>query len=104
MLGRRCEIPVAPDESRVGIVVAEEFVVHAAYPDIALERLPVLDNLGACDLGSERLRTAVCDTRILGARILGIDILAIDTRCDEHLVAGKGDLSSIIDMLERIID
>ena len=104
MLGRWREIPVASYECRIGIVVTEEFVVHAAYPDIALERLPVLDNLCTGDLGSERLRAAVCDARILGARVFGIYILPIDARCHEHLVTGKGDLCSIIDMLERIID
>ena len=95
------KVPVAVDIGGVGVVAAEDAVVHTAHPHVALIGLPALDLLRAGDHGAQRLLAAVGDARVRRAGVLRIYILAVDAGGHHDLVARAGNLRRVADALER---
>ena len=75
---------------------AEDAVVDAAHPGVALVGLPALHFLRAGDDRAQGHFALVGDAVVLFAGVDGIDVLAVDAGGDQHLVAGAGDLGGVI--------
>ena len=96
------EIPVAVNEGRVRIVVAEDRGLNFGCPDAAFERRPIRQRLGAGNLRAQRLRAAVNYPLFFRAGVLGIDIFAVEAGGHQNFVAGFSDPRGVVYLREGL--
>ena len=96
------DIPVAADESGIGVVTAEDPVRNPGKVDVPLVFLPVFDDFGPGDDSFSRLDAAVDNPLFFRAGLLRIDIFAVDAGRYQDFIAGAGDRGGFGDIPEGI--
>ena len=98
----RRNIPVAFDQGGIGVILAKQAVGDACYPNIALIRLPCLDNLGACDHSAARDFRTVSDAAIItDTAVDRVYPFTVITRQYNDFIASHGYPRRLVDRLER---
>ena len=89
------KVPVAESLDDIGIVIAEDGVVHAEHPQAVVLFDPAGDLLRAGDERAQGLHGAVGDAVFLGAAVAGADLLAVYAGIHQHLIAGQGNIGRV---------